>query len=183
MTDATHIFGTALRRPAFVTAVALVVGFAAIAGAWAFEYAGLAPCPLCLEQRWPYYLGLPLAALALVLFLAAPPLAALGRVLIALTALLFLAGGLLGIYHAGVEWALWPGPSDCVAAGAGSGAAGSLIDQMRQTRIVPCDEAAWRLFGLSLAGYNAIVSLFIAGLIGWALAGRPPAQGSSSLSQ
>lgn len=160
---------------------AFIVGFAAIAGAWAFEYAGVLPCPLCLQQRWPYYLGLPLAAGAVFLLLATPRLGALARLLLAVTALLFLSGGLLGVYHAGVEWALWPGPSDCVA-GTGGTAGGSLLEQMRATRLIPCDRAAWRLFGVSLAGYNAVISLGIAGLLGWALA-RPRAHGSSSLSQ
>lgn len=150
--------------------VVLAAGLAAIGGAWAFEYAGFAPCPLCLEQRWPYYLGLPLTALALVLVLAAPRLTPLARIMMLAVAVMFFAGGLVGIYHAGVEWGFWPGPASCAQAGGIGG--GDLLEQMRATRIVPCDEAAYRFAGISLAGYNALASLAIAGVIAWAIRKR-----------
>lgn len=142
------------------------LGLVAIAGALAFEHlGGLPPCPLCLEQRFAYYAGIPLALLAF-------GAARLGhektaRLALGLVALAFLANAGLGAFHAGVEWGWWPGPQDC-AGGSGLSApeSGSLLDRLRATRVVRCDEAAWRLFGLSLAGYNALVSLALAVIAG-----------------
>ena len=75
-------------------------------------------------------------------------------------AMLWNAG--LGTYHSGVEWHWWPGPQDCSGAVPNFSAGGSLLDQINKTRVVRCDEAAWRFLGLSLAGYNVLVSLFLA---------------------
>jgi len=158
------------RKPlALAAAIVLVIGIGGIGGAWAFQIiADMVPCPLCLQQRWPYYLGLPLAAISLG-FLFSSASTAVPRVLLGITALLFLGGAALGAYHSGVEWHWWPGPSDCAAgAGAPESAAG-LLRQMERTRVVRCDEAAWRFLGLSFAGYNVLLSLAIVGLIGWAL--------------
>lgn len=127
---------------------------AALAGAWFFQLVvGLSPCPLCLDQRIPYYIAVPLA---IVVALAAER-KSIARAGFLLLALVLAAGCALAVYHAGVEWKFWPGPQDC------SGAVvelkgGSLLDQMNQTRVIRCDEAAWQLFGISLAGYNAIVA-------------------------
>jgi disulfide bond formation protein DsbB len=132
---------------AFVSALAL-------AGAWFFQLVvGLSPCPLCLDQRIPYYIAVPLA-IAVALVAERKSIARAGFLLLALVLAI---GCALAIYHAGVEWKFWPGPQDC------SGAVvelkgGSLLDQMNRTRVVRCDEAAWRLFGISLAGYNAIIA-------------------------
>jgi disulfide bond formation protein DsbB len=138
----------------------LIVGLATISGAWAFQiYGDLVPCPLCFIGRWQYYAGLPLALLALLL---ATGNVGFARILLALVALVFLAGAIFAVWHAGIEWKFWPGPDTC-ASGVGSpSTAGGLLNQMRSTRVVPCDEAAWRLFGISLAGYNAIISAGIA---------------------
>jgi disulfide bond formation protein DsbB len=127
---------------------------ATLAGAWFFQLVvGLSPCPLCLEQRIPYYIAFPLALV--VAFAADRKSIARGGFL--LLALVLAVGCALAVYHAGVEWKFWPGPQDC------SGAVvqlngGSLLDQMNQTRVIRCDEAAWQLFGISLAGYNAIIA-------------------------
>ncbi len=142
----------------------LIVGLATIAGAWGFQiYGDLVPCPLCFIGRWQYYAGLPLALLALLL---ASGKAGLARILLALVALVFLAGAVFAVWHTGIEWKFWPGPNSC-AGGVGSpSTAGGLLNQMRTTRVVPCDEAAWRLFGISLAGYNAIISAGLA-VLAW----------------
>ncbi|WP_245261589.1 disulfide bond formation protein B [Ancylobacter sp. FA202] len=138
---------------------ALVVAFAsagALAGAWYFQLVvGLAPCPLCLEQRIPYYIAVPVALVALLV-------AALGkegpaRVALALCGMLMALGAFLAVYHAGVEWAWWAGPETCSGAGPALGG-GNLLGQLQTARVVRCDEAAWRLFGLSLAGYNAFIA-------------------------
>ena len=157
-------------RPLFFASVlVLAMGLAAITGAWVFQIVvDLVPCPLCLEQRWAYYAGLPLALAALGLLMAGGG-RNIVRALLAVVAVLFIANAALGIYHSGVEWHWWPGPTSC-ASGAGSPLdAGGLAARMARTKVVACDEAAWRFLGLSLAGYNVLVSLAIAGLIGWAL--------------
>ncbi|MFZ5734408.1 MAG: disulfide bond formation protein B [Pseudomonadota bacterium] len=139
----------------------LALAFATLAGAWFFELAiGLKPCPLCLEQRYAYYVALPLAAI--VAFGAsrgtAPRMIALG---FAVIALVMIANAAIGAFHSGVEWGFWPGPSDC------SGPmidlrAGSLLERLDKVKVIRCDEVQWRFVGLSLAGYNALISLGIA---------------------
>jgi disulfide bond formation protein DsbB len=84
-------------------------------------------------------------------------------------AMLWNAG--LGAYHSGVEWHWWQGPTDCSGAIPNFSAGGSLLDQINKTRVIRCDEAAWRFLGLSLAGYNVLVSLFLAGVAAWGAAG------------
>lgn len=141
------------------TVLALVC--ATLAGAWFFELAvGLKPCPLCLEQRYAYYVALLLAALlALGASRGAPPRTiALG---FAVIALVMIANAGIGAFHSGVEWGFWPGPTDC------SGPmidlrAGSLLDRLDKVRVIRCDEVQWRFVGLSLAGYNVLISLGIA---------------------
>jgi len=147
-----------------VQTAALVVAlgaFATIAGAWWFELvAGLEPCPLCLEQRLPYYVGIPVAV-------AAFALARSGRswpagILLAVFALLMAYGTGLGIYHSGIEWQWWAGPAACSGGGEIPSDAASLLGSLSEGSIPSCDEAPWRLFGLSLAGYNVLLSAALA---------------------
>jgi disulfide bond formation protein DsbB len=141
------------------------VSFAALAGAWIIEYLGYKPCPLCLEQRIPYYAAVPAGLLAAYLTRKAPKLAA--AVLAALCAALLYNAG-VGAYHAGAEWHFWPGPDTCT--GDAIQATGSLAKRLAQnTNTVRCDEAALRIFGLSLAGYSALISAGLAALGGAAL--------------
>jgi disulfide bond formation protein DsbB len=157
-------------RPLVLAAsIVLVAGVAILAGAWGLQtFADVVPCPLCLQQRQIHYVGLPLTAVALIWLLTAGS-AGVARILLALAALLFLGGAALAAYHAGVEWHWWAGPSSCITgAGAPQSAAG-LLEQMQRTRVVPCDVASWRFLGLSLAGYNALISMGMVALIGWAL--------------
>jgi len=129
-------------------------------GALGFQYlGGYPPCEMCHWQRWPHIgaivVGLGGGALsrAGLLGKAAPvPIAWL-------TVLLVAAAGALGVYHAGVEWHWWPGPQHCT--GSAFRFSGGKLNL--NAPVVMCDVAAWRLFGLSLAGYNAIVSLVAAG--------------------
>ena len=160
--------------PTFVTlrGAAWILGLVALAmilGAWGFQLiGGLPPCPLCLEQRVPYYLGIPLALLAGVLAPKAPLPA---RALLALFGVAMLVTAGLAAYHAGIEWGFWAGPTDCSGGVADTTDASSLLGQLRSAQVVRCDQAAWRLFGLSLAGYNAIVSLGLA-VLAWFAAWR-----------
>lgn len=143
------------------SAAVVLAGTATIAGAWIFQYLGYVPCPLCLQQRVPYYLAIPIAFAAFVLAGRAPA-TPWPRLLIGIVGVFFLVGALLGAYHAGIEWKWWAGPTDC-AAGAGAGVdAGNLLDSLNETILVRCDEAAWRLVGISLAGWNVVISATLA---------------------
>jgi disulfide bond formation protein DsbB len=132
----------------------VALGAAATLGvAFYFQYAlGYAPCQLCLWQRWAYYIGIPLALVAAFTDC---------RRLLLLVALIFAANAALGLYHAGVEWQFWAGPSTC-GAGADSAASGSLIDNLQTARIVPCDRASWRFLGLSFAGWSMAICAALA---------------------
>jgi disulfide bond formation protein DsbB len=156
----------------------LVVALAAIGGALVSEHVfGLVPCKLCLMQRQPYYLGIPLA----ILVVLAPARGPWRRIGLGLLALLFLVSVGLGIYHSGVEWGWFLGPSDCGGgSGANPGAVGDFLNSLNNVRVISCTEAAFRFLGLSLAGWNAVASLLIAAL---AALGAVRAQGSSSVSQ
>ncbi|MFA5900497.1 MAG: disulfide bond formation protein B [Hyphomicrobium sp.] len=142
-------------------ALALLVAAAAILVALGSEHlGGLVPCELCLEQRYAYYAGVPLMFLALVVLTAGQTRAA--ALLFILVALGFFANAALGAYHAGVEWQLWAGPAACTGSQPLTSNAGNLLDALKQTNVVRCDQAAWRFAGLSMAGWNVIGSLLIA---------------------
>jgi disulfide bond formation protein DsbB len=125
-------------------------------GALAFQYlGGLAPCHLCLLQRWPHAVAVGLG----VMILAWPR-----RGLALLAALAVLAGAGIAIYHVGVEQAWWQGPTSCTAPEPATQSAGELLDQILATPVVLCDQVAWSLWGISMAGWNAIASLGLAAL-------------------
>jgi len=143
-------------------AMIVVIGALTICGFFYFQYVlGYPPCPLCLEQRNAYYICVPLAAL---LWLGAGHGAARKVILagFAVIALAMLWNTGLSAYHAGVEWKFWAGPQDCSGPINGLGTAGSLLKSLQDIRIVRCDEAAWRFLGISLAGYDVLVSLLLA---------------------
>jgi disulfide bond formation protein DsbB len=154
LTVPTSLFHT--RAALFLAmAMACVVG-----AALAFQYVGgYIPCKLCLEQRWPYYTGAPLMALAA---LSAANRWPLTRMLLVIGAALMGCGLYLAIYHSGVEWAFWPGPTDCAAvAGGVETDAGNLLNSMNATHPPSCDKAALRILGLSMAGWNAVASVML----------------------
>ena len=158
---------THLPHTATAAAAIFALGAATLLGAWYFQYVlGLPPCPLCLEQRIPYYIIIPLTlVLTLAALWRAPRRAiALGFVVVALAAL---CGAALAAYHAGVEWRWWPGPTDCSGPIVDFTSKGSLLEQLKTTHVVRCDEAAWRFLGLSLAGYNVLISLAMAAIAVW----------------
>ncbi len=141
------------------TAAALLCGSmsaAAMIGVYIFQYGfGYMPCEMCIWQRWPH-------GVSIVFGLGGGVLMLLGfipqswRRCIAIAAIIAIAiSGLIGIYHAGVEWKFLPGPTRCTGA---SFTPGPTAD-FKPFHFVPCDEAAWRLLGISLAGYNALLSL------------------------
>lgn len=147
--------------------LAFGLGLAAILGALGSQvFGGLVPCELCLEQRWAYYWGLPLLAAILVLWNRLP--LALWYVAMVVAVAIFAWGTYMGGYHAGVEWRLWPGPTAC--SGTGVSVDFNDLNNVNAARIVPCDKVQFSLFGISLAGYNMLVSLGIVALLLLAIA-------------
>ena len=158
-------------RPIAAAAITVAIGGAAtILGAWFFQYVlGYMPCPLCLEQRYAYYFGIPLA----VLVVLGESVGASRKVL--LLALFAIMAGMiwntgLSAFHAGVEWKWWPGPQECSGPLTDLSADGDLLSSLTNLTIVRCDEAAWRFLGLSLAGYNVLISLTLAAIAAWGAA-------------
>jgi disulfide bond formation protein DsbB len=146
------------------------VAAATLAGAWFFQLVlDIRPCPLCLEQRYAYYLAIPLGAL--VAFAAAkdaPRTLLLGG--LAVLAIAALGNIVLGTYHAGVEWHFWQGPTECTGPIGNLGSAGSLLDRLDSVKVIRCDEVQWRFLGVSLAGYNVLISLLMAAIAAWGIA-------------
>jgi len=157
-----------------LTFAAFVLGLATILGALGSQYlGGLYPCELCLEQRLAYYWGLPVLAAILVLWNRLP--LAVWYLAMGVAAAVFVWGSYMGVYHAGVEWGFWPGPTAC----AGLGGTTSITDMslLNSARIVPCDKVQFRFLGVSLAGYNALIStgmviLLLAAMARQALGGK-----------
>ncbi len=156
--------------PVAPLALALAIGLGAILGAWAFELVGgYVPCELCLQQRIPYYVGLPLMLAGLVLARRATGAA---RILAGLGGVALLVSAGIGGYQAGAEWGFWPGPTDC---GGGTGPvtdATNLLAQLQSTRLVSCTETSLRVLGLSFAGWN-VVAAGASGLLALAAALLP----------
>ncbi len=136
-----------------------------LAGALGSQYlGGLHPCEMCHWQRWPHY-----AAVALALAAFALPRAA--RPLVVLAALAILVSGIIGGYHAGVERGIFEGFTQCTAPAAGGSNADILADIM-SAPLVRCDDIQWSLLGVSMAGWNAILSIGFGLVILW-LSRRP----------
>jgi disulfide bond formation protein DsbB len=130
----------------------LLLATLTIATALASQYlGGLEPCDLCFKQRWPYYLAIPCLALALRPQFTRP--------LITLAMLIFAVGAAIAAYHAGVEYGWWKGPSGCTSSGIMMGF--ESLEQALQKPVVRCDQPAFSLFGISMAGYNFIVSVIL----------------------
>ncbi len=139
----------------------LAVGTASIGSAWGFQLiGGYLPCKLCLEQRIPYYIGLPIALItaALAAWMLPRWPSRIGLILIAA----IMAYGLyLAVYQAGAEWEFWPGPDDCGATGQENLSTGNLLSELKSMTIVSCTEVSWRMVGLSFAGWNAVICALI----------------------
>ena len=138
---------------------------ALLLGAWAFQLAGYPPCKLCIWQRWPH--GVAIAAGALALWTGWRVWVALGGV-----AALTTAG--VGVYHAGVERGWWEGPTTCTAADIGGLTPEQLMEQIMAAPLVRCDDVVWSFLGISMAGWNALLSLALAAVWTLALARRAP---------
>lgn len=143
--------------------VGLVVP-ATIIGALVIEKAGYPPCTLCLYQRIPYYA---LCALLLVVvpFAISRTARPLHRPLLILVLAILLVSAVLGIFHAGVEFALWEGPRGCSGA-LDSTNIDNLLASLKETKVVSCTKASFWVFGLSLSVWNAIISTGLAVIVG-----------------
>jgi len=149
-----------------ICAIVFAIALATILTAHAFEIlGGYAPCPICLQERFAYYFAVPAAVLAF--FAARAESITLARVVLGLIALAFLVNAALGVYHAGIEWKWWPGPVTCSGGTEIGWGAGGLTKELENAQVVSCDDAMWRLLGLSFAGWNAVLSAILAGLAAW----------------
>jgi len=149
------------RRRASAVLIAAVAA-ATLAGAWIFQAFGIVPCELCLKERIAYYGAIPLAAI--IAYAAGGRANAIAVSGLLGLAIIFAVNAGLGIYHSGVEWALWKGPQDCTGAIAGAPDVADFLKELQHTKVVRCDEVQIRIFGLSLANWNVLISAALAGL-------------------
>jgi len=149
------------KQPAYKWgALCLFVTIAIILGALAFEYiGGFKPCPLCLQQRYAYYLAIPVLFITLILLSSGGRSWAIA--LFFFVAMIFLANSAFGVYHAGAEWGFWAPPTTCGATGE-SLSSNNLLSGLRNANVVDCGKPELIILGLSLAGWNAIISLCLA---------------------
>lgn len=148
----------------FLILLAAAGSAAMLLGAFGFQYVGgLAPCKLCIWQRYPHAAAILIGAIAL--FVPVPALLALG-------ALAALGTAAVGGYHVGVEQGWWQGPTSCSSGPVGGMDADALFDQIMAAPLIRCDDIAWELAGVSMAGWNMIISLMLACLWIWALRTR-----------
>ncbi len=142
----------------FLLAVAALGSLAMLLGAYGFQHiGGLAPCKMCLWQRWPHAV-----AVGIGLLIALTGERSLGW----FGALAAATTGAIGVYHAGVEWRWWEGPSSCTGSGTDLGAmsGADLLAMDTPVALVLCDEIVWQFLGLSMAGWNAVISFGLAAL-------------------
>jgi disulfide bond formation protein DsbB len=150
------------RRLSLARLIAILLPNALLFGALGFQYlGGYHPCEMCMWQRWPHVAAIALALAAIALRRQAMPSATLA----AFAAFAILTSGVIGAFHAGVEYGWWQGITTC-ATSTGS----ATLDSIMNAPLVRCDVAPWSLFGISMAGYNALFSiggaLLILGIIG-----------------
>jgi disulfide bond formation protein DsbB len=148
----------------------IVAPAALLSGALAFQYlGGLAPCVLCIWQRWAHVAAMALAVLALIAAATGRPRVAAG--LTALSGVAFLAGAGIAGFHVGVEQRWWEGTPDCGSTLTATTVA-DLKAQLMNQPIVRCDEVPWEMLGISMAGYNLIASLGLSAFAFWSAAVR-----------
>ena len=151
-----------VRNTRILAGALALVSAATLAAVWTLQARGYNPCELCLKERIPFMAAVPLAG---ALALAAPRLPrAAARLGFAVLALVFAGGAVLGAYHAGVEWHLWAGPTECAGAATAPADVSDFLKQLDTAVVVRCDEAALQVLGLSLAAWNALLSAALAGV-------------------
>jgi disulfide bond formation protein DsbB len=148
-----------MRSNALANAIVLLGSSALLGGAIAFQHlGGIAPCEMCMWQRWPHVAALALGLLALAL--------RSNRALVALAGVSILVTAGIGYFHAGVEQHWWQGITSCAASPV-SGSTAEVMAQILATPMVRCDAIAWSLFGISMAGWNALISTVIGATALW----------------
>lgn len=141
--------------------VAALASAAMLAAAHAFEkFGGLPPCTLCLRQREVYWVALAVGLIGLAVWRWPATRRWIALALMAI----FLVGCGVAIYHAGAEWKFWPGPAACASTGGSVSAADLMAALSGKVKPPACDEALWVFLGLSMAGWNALISLALAAL-------------------
>lgn len=141
--------------------IALLLPLALLGGALGSQYiGGLHPCEMCMWQRWPHAVAIVLALLAFT----SPAESTRSRALVLLAALAIAVSGCIGVYHAGVEAKIFEGFTQCTATGKGLSPS-ELLREISHAPLVRCDEVQFRFLGISMAGWNAILSLGGATLI------------------
>ena len=150
--------------------VGAVMAFVMIAGALFSQYVlNMEPCELCFWERWPFYVGLPVLAVLLLLWKQLPASVRIG--LTVLSGLIFVVSIGLASYHAGIEYKLWPGPASCT--GLDTQLSFSDLNSIgAKDRVVPCDVVPFEIFGISMAGFNALGSVFVSVMLFWSAAGQ-----------
>ena len=158
-----------LARAEVARLIALLLPLALLGGALGSQYlGGLYPCEMCYWQRWPHAAAIMLAALAFTV----PAASARSRLLVLLAALAIAVSGAIGVYHAGVELGVFEGFTTCTST-ARAATTKDHLEQLMKIPLVRCDQVQWAFLGISMAGWNAILSLGGATLIAWlALTGR-----------
>ena len=150
-----------LAPAALARLIALVLPVALLGGALGSQYVGgLHPCEMCYWQRWPHGAAIVLALLAF----AAPAGSPRSRALVLLAALAIAVSGAIGVYHAGVEAKIFEGFTQCTALPRTTSNA-DLLKEITRAPLIRCDEVQFRFLGISMAGWNAILSLTGATLI------------------
>ncbi len=153
-----------MTRTGLALAAAAATSAALLGGALAFQYiGGLPPCEMCHWQRWPHIAALVLAAGGAVLLRTSPGLA---RIAAALAGVALLVTAAIGLFHVGVEQDWWEGPTACAVIGGGQ-TAEDIFATVMAAPVIRCDETPWSLFGVSMAGYNALISFLMGGLVLW----------------
>jgi disulfide bond formation protein DsbB len=155
-------------------AALLTFGMALVVGsALGFEHiGGYIPCALCLMQRNPYYIGIGIGILAVLsaVFRLPPVVTKLLLIAIAITMLISVG---MGIYHSGVEWKFWEGPSTCAIGATGGDTPVNVLEALNATKAPSCTEATLRVLGLSFAGWNVLTSAALAALALWGVLRKP----------
>jgi len=160
---------TPMIRPERHILIGLAAGGSAalLVTAFAFQHiGGMAPCALCLWQRWPHALAVLIGLVALALPKGAP----VNRALTHAGALAAFATGAIGLYHTGVERGWWEGPSSCTSGPVSGLSPEALLDRIMTAPLVRCDEVPWQMLGLSMASWNTVLALMLGWL--WLLAAR-----------
>ena len=148
----------------------MAVPAALLAGAYGSQYlGGLHPCEMCYWQRWPHFAAIAFALIAFAMRGAADK----GRSFVWLAALAILTSGMIGVYHAGVEADIFEGLTQCSTTAGGSG---DILADIMATPLIRCDEVQFSFLGISMAGWNAILSIGFALLIAWLSLRRPRAR-------